>query len=583
MITRFPLCLAVLCVVSAAQEYTPGPDSQRREGVPKGSVTRYSWTSRIYPGTVRDYWVYAPAQYQGAKPACVMVFQDGSAFVKDDRVPIVFDNLIQSGAMPVTIGIFINPGTPPVLSNKHQPRWNRSYEYDGLGDRYARFLTEEILPEVAKHYNLSSDPNGRAIAGLSSGGIAAFTAAFTRPDAFRRVMSFIGSFANLRGGDVYAALIRKMEPLPLRVFLQDGTNDLNLYGGNWYLANQEIASSLDLAGYDYKFVTGSGGHDTQHAFAILPDALRWLWEGHPKPVRRSTEAHGGTMTVERHFITQILDPASDWEPATTRHKLAAGLAVNQDGEVYFADSIESRIYKIDEAGKTSLFRDDTGNATGLMFGPDGRLYAAQKGRRQIVAYARDGKETVIATGVNAEDFTVSSLGEIYFTDSAAHRIWFADAKGGRRVVHEGGLVVPNGVRISPDESALLVSDNATRWVWSFQIQAGGSLINGEPYHHLELPDGVEDGPIRSGAKGIVMDADGFLYTATKLGIQINDPPGKMVGIIRKPSAADPASLVFGGKGLHDLYVASGDTIFRRRLRSHGTFPWIPIQLPEPEL
>jgi gluconolactonase len=319
MTTRLLICFGLLCAVSAGQEYTPGPDSQRKEGVPRGTLTRHTWTSLIYPGTVRDYWVYVPVQYQAGKPVCLMVFQDGGTFVKDDRVPIVFDNLIQSGAMPVTIGIFINPGTPPVLSNKHQPRWNRSYEYDGLGDRYARFLIEEILPEVVKQYNLSSDPNDRAIAGLSSGGIAAFTVAFTRPDAFRRVMSFIGSFANLRGGDVYGALIRKMEPLPLRVFLQDGTNDLNLYGGNWYLANQEIASSLDLSGYEYKFVVGSGGHDSHQAFAILPDALRWLWEGYPKPVRRSTEAHGGTMTVERHFITQILDPESDFRRRLRSH------------------------------------------------------------------------------------------------------------------------------------------------------------------------------------------------------------------------------------------------------------------------
>jgi enterochelin esterase-like enzyme/sugar lactone lactonase YvrE len=573
----------MFCAVSAAQEYTPGPDSQRKEGVPRGTVTRATWTSRIYPGTVRDYWVYAPAQYQPSKPACVMVFQDGGAFIKEDRVPIVFDNLIQSGAMPITIGIFINPGTPPVVSSRHQPRWNRSYEYDAVGDRYARFLIEEMLPEVGKRYNLSSDPNDRGIAGVSSGGIAAFTAAFKRPDAFRRVMSFIGSFANLRGGDIYPALIRKMEPLPLRVFLQDGTNDLNLYGGNWYLANQEIASSLDLAGYDYKFVTGSGGHDTRHAFAILPDALRWLWEGYPKPVRRSTEAHGGTMTVERHFITQILDPDSDWEPVTTGHKLTAGLAVNKDGDVYFADPVESRIYRIDESGRTSVFRDNTGNATGLMSGADGRLYAAQKGRRRIVAYSPEAKESVIADGVNPEDLAISSRGEVYFTDPGAHRIWFIDSKGNRRVVYEGRIVAPSGIRVSPDESALMVADNGSRWVWSFQIQPDGSLINGEPYHYLELPDDAEDGPIRSGASGLAMDADGFLYTATKLGIQINDPPGKMVGIIRKPTAAGPAGVVFAGKDLHTLYVSSGDTVFRRRLRSHGVLPWTPIQLPVPEL
>ena len=179
--------------------------------------------------------------------------------------------------MPVTIGIFVNPGVMPAESPEQQPRYNRSYEYDALGDRYPRFLIEEILPEVAKQYKLSADPNDRAVAGSSSGGIASFTVGWERPDAFHRVMSFIGSFANLRGGDVYANLIRKMEPKPLRVFLQDGSNDQNIYGGSWFLSNQAMAMSLDYAGYQVKFEVGTEAHNSRHGAAILPDTLRWLW------------------------------------------------------------------------------------------------------------------------------------------------------------------------------------------------------------------------------------------------------------------------------------------------------------------
>ena len=175
------------CSLIAADDYPLGPDSERHPDVPKGAVTKYTWTSQIFPGTVRDYWVYIPAQYKPGSAACVMIFQDGGGHVAEDgrwRVPVVFDNLINKHEMPVTIGIFINPGVLPALSADQQNRYNRSFEYDALGDRYARFLIEEILPEVGKSYNLSSDPNDRAIAGASSGGIAAFTAAWIGPTLF---------------------------------------------------------------------------------------------------------------------------------------------------------------------------------------------------------------------------------------------------------------------------------------------------------------------------------------------------------------------------------------------------------------
>ena len=235
-------------VCAGEEKYKLGPDSMRQEGVPKGSVTKIGWHSKVFPGTVRDYWVYVPAQYDGKKPACVMVFQDGGGYVGetgDFRVPIVFDNLIHKGEMPVTIGIFINPGHLGELPPKN--RWqasNRSFEYDTLSDQYARFLLKEILPEVGKRYKLTDDPAGRAICGITSGGICAFTVAWERPDVFSKVLSHVGSFTNIRGGHVYPALIRKTANKPIRVFLQDGSNDLDNEHGNWPLANQEMAAAL---------------------------------------------------------------------------------------------------------------------------------------------------------------------------------------------------------------------------------------------------------------------------------------------------------------------------------------------------
>ncbi len=264
----------------AADDYKLGPDSQRKDGAPQGKVTQHHWTSKIFPGTERDYWVYAPAQYDGSEPACVMVFQDGGNYAKLNgafRVPIVFDNLIHAGDMPVTIGIFINPGVVPPAKAGQKGRRNRSFEYDTLSDQYARFLLEEILPEVGRKYRLTDDPDKRAIGGISSGGICAFTVAWQRPDAFRKVLSHVGSFTNIRGGHVYPALIRKTEHKPIRVFLQDGAGDLDNLHGHWPLSNQQMAAALKFSRYDYKFVYGDGGHNGKHGGAILPESLRWLW------------------------------------------------------------------------------------------------------------------------------------------------------------------------------------------------------------------------------------------------------------------------------------------------------------------
>lgn len=263
----------------AADDYKLGPDSMEKPGVPKGKVTKHSWKSEIFPGTVRDYWVYVPAQYDDKKPACVMVFQDGGSYVNEKgtfRVPTVFDNLIHKKEMPVTIGIFINPGVFPAEQGK-KPGSNRSFEYDTLSDQYARFLEKEILPEVAKAYKLRTDAAGRAICGISSGGICAFTAAWERPDLFSKVLSHVGSFTNIRGGNVYPGRIRKTPKKPIRVFLQDGSGDLDNAHGNWPLANQQMALALKFAKYDYKFEYGDGGHNGKHGGAILPDSLRWLW------------------------------------------------------------------------------------------------------------------------------------------------------------------------------------------------------------------------------------------------------------------------------------------------------------------
>jgi len=281
--TLFALILLAASPAFAQDNYKLGPDSMLQQGVPQGVVTQHKWTSKkVFPGTVRDYWIYVPRQYDGKSPAAVMVFQDGGTYVntkRSFRIPTVFDNLIHKGEMPVTIGIFLNPGSIPATRPGGKPRRNRSFEYDTLSGQYARFLLEEILPEVGKRYKLSDDPALRAICGISSGGICAWTVAWERPDQFSKVLSHVGSFTNIRGGHVYPAVIRKTEPKPIRIFLQDGTNDLDNLHGSWPLSNRQMAAALKFSKYDHKFVMGTGGHNGRHGGAIMPESLKWLWRG----------------------------------------------------------------------------------------------------------------------------------------------------------------------------------------------------------------------------------------------------------------------------------------------------------------
>ncbi|MCC9606727.1 esterase family protein [Blastopirellula sp. JC732] len=288
MIRLAPLALLLVGFASvlfaADSDYELSADSTRKEGVPKGEVIQRTFAdSKVFPGTSRDYYLYIPAQYDGKTPAAVMVFQDGHAYVGENgqfRAPAVMDNLIAEGAMPVTIGIFLNPGHKG--ESKIESPWrsnNRSFEYDTLSGDYATFVIDEILPSIAKEYQLTDNPNLRAICGISSGGICAFTVAWERPDQFHKVMSHVGSFTNIRGGNVYPALIRKTEPKPLRIFLQDGENDVDNEHGNWWLSNLQMEKALAYKKYDYKFVGGTGEHSGVHGGAILPESLRWLWRG----------------------------------------------------------------------------------------------------------------------------------------------------------------------------------------------------------------------------------------------------------------------------------------------------------------
>ena len=291
--------------------YQLGPDSFPRDGVPKGEVRGpYTLPSQAYPGTQHTYWVYVPAQYDAATAASLMVLNDGQAFKNmegDVRAPNVLDNLIYRREIPVMLAVFINPGRTPEQPEPTPQEWgdrttNRPTEYNTLDDKYARVIVDELLPALNKDYNISKDPERRGIGGASSGAIAAFTVAWERPNEFRKVLSIVGSFTNLRGGHAYADIVRKTEKKPIRIFLQDGRNDNRGVGRNgqyddtrdWFLQNVRLMQALTEKGYDVNYTWGIGRHGQKQGGAIFPDMMRWLWRDHPV----STDVND---TVERSF------------------------------------------------------------------------------------------------------------------------------------------------------------------------------------------------------------------------------------------------------------------------------------------
>jgi sugar lactone lactonase YvrE/enterochelin esterase-like enzyme len=540
--------------------------------IPKGDVLHFTFeTSKVFPGTVRDCWVYVPKQYDPAKPACVHVNQDGIQY----NAPAVFDELIHKKQIPVVIGVFVTPGKVKALSDGALDRFNRSYEYDGLGDNYARFVLDELLPEVetksapdGRPIRLSHDGNDRAIAGASSGAICAFTAAWERPDAFRRVFSAVGTYVGLRGGNVYPTLIRKYEPKPLRIFLQDGSNDLNIFAGDWWMANQEMERALTFAGYEVAHVWGDGGHNGKHATVVFPDAVRWLWKDWPAPIK----VGNGSRQLQ-----EILIPGEDWQLVSEGYRFTEGPAASPKGEVFFNDIPNGKCYKIGLDGKASLFVADTKKANGQAFGPDGRLYAVAAGAGQILAYDAQGTPSVVADGFRGNDLVVRHDGSLYATNPGADpgKVWFVDPKGHAKVV-DAGLKFPNGIALSPDQSLLYVADSRSHWIYSYQVRPDGSLANKQKYYHLHAPDSADD----AGADGMRVDRDGRLYVATRLGVQVCDQTGRVTCILPTPNGR-VSNVAFGGADLDTLFATCGDLVYRRKLRTRGAQASQPPIKPAP--
>ena len=582
-----PLLLSLLAwtlavpLTRAADDYKPGPDSLPQPGVPLGTVTKHSFTnSGIFPGTARDYWVYVPAQYDPAKPACLMVFQDGLLW----NATNVFNNLIHKKEIPVIIGVFVQPGVVPALSTNALPRFNRSFEYDSLGERYALFLIEELLPEVRKNYHLSTNPSDCAIAGSSSGGICAFTAAWERPDAFRRVFSSIGSFTDLRGGNVYPALIRKTEPKPLRVFLQDGSGDLNIYSGSWWIANQDVLSALQFAGYAVTNVWGDGAHSGKHATAIFPDALRWLWQDWPAPVRANAE------NKFKQPVMDLVKPGEDWQKVERLPGEAVqftGLAANPAGEVFinFRDKAgDYAIVRLGRAGKFSPFAKMRGLIYHLACGADGRLYFGAEAPSRLIALDDHGKETVFSQNWLCAARLVARAGGGFFTQfgfldatGQFHKGVFQEALKSESEFSGHAHWQPPALVLTPDQSQLyLCSAQEVNVIDITQVLPDGALAHLQPFARLY-------GVLRTGSA--VVDTEGRLYALTSAGVEVCDQAGRVTGILTVPKdTGEPVEICFAGPGLTDLYLLTSGALYKRPTKATGVLSCQPpIKPAKPRL
>ena len=398
--------------LAASDNYPLPTDAKPTAGVATGTTFKFELTdSKIFPDTTRTITVYVPAEYQGDKPACVYVGLDGLGF----NAATVFDNLIAQHAMPITIAIGVSPGVVASANPPDNPRFDRSFEFDSRSDRLARFLIEEVIPAVERHttaqgraIRLSTDPNDRAIGGGSTGAIAAFTVAWERPDAFRRVFSAIGTYVGMRGGEQYYVLVRKTDPKPLRIFMQDGVHDEWPGGpemGDWWMSNQTMNRALEFAGYDVRHTWGAGTHNGNQAASLFPEAMRWLWRDWPAPISAGEPGNPVLKT--------ILQPGEDWQVAADGCAYVTMLASNPQGQIFYPAQGAKKISVIVADGKPKPCGQPVADAA-FAFGGDGRVYVTRtEGGIQVIDRVAHGQPRMLGQGLHIGSLTVRNNGDIY--------------------------------------------------------------------------------------------------------------------------------------------------------------------------
>ena len=533
------------------------PATVRNENVAEGEVIKRSFNeSKIYPMTSRDYWIYVPAAYDASRPACLFVCLDGVQY----NAPTVFDNLIATGQMPVTIGVFVNPG---VVRDAEGGviRYNRSNEFDRTDGTFARFLIEELLPEVERQttadgrpIRLSTDPNDCAIAGSSSGGICAFSAAWARPDRFGRVFSAVGTYVSMRGGNEYQAVIRKTDPKPLRIFLQDGLYDVwNGIFGDWYEANILVESALNFSGYEVAHTWGRGGHSNTHANRVFPDVMRWLWKGWPRAVQAGKS--------QNDMLSAILPDEGGWIRVEGA-KVADKMFVYGD-KIVFAD--DDKVCDVDGNEVTRLKVNER------LIGSDAEALYLSNVKNEIIRLAA-GRRAKIATAQNkVEQMIATDKLSYYFV--CENSVVKVDAKGAITVVNDG-LNCGTSLAIYPDHRLLICNEPNTRWLLSYVVDEQGQPMAGQRFYWLHNTTGDDSQQVGQ----MTFDENGNLYVATAMGVQICDQNGRVRAILPLPDSAAIRSLAFVGTKFY--VVNERGEIYVRELKVAGAQPWQSATSPK---
>lgn len=547
--------------VESAPTYTP-PEIKPEDILP-GEIKQFTFTqSKIFPGTVRDVTVFIPAQYDAAKKACVYVKTDGYR----DREKLMMETMIATKEMPVTVGVFVRPGELPAPMKGTLGRRNRDLEYDGVGDENVRFLVDELLPFVAKEYqlNLSTDGNDRCMSGGSSGGIAAFTAAWHRPEAFSRVYCVSGSFVAFRGGHEFPTMVRKFEAKPIRAYLTTGTHDMENAAGDWFLLDQEMDKALKFSGYDYQFRIIDGGHGAGYA-ENYQEAMAYLWKGWPERVKAGPSSPRAQ---------EILVPGEDWQLVAEGFKSTRGPDCNANGEVFFADTTANKIHRIDLDGKVSEFAADTGNAHCVTIGADGTLYTISEKSGKLMSYDANGVAKVVLDDILGHSILAHPNGELYVTTNSdkprnAGSVWLI--RDGRKTLVDQGLTFATGMAYRPDQWLLSVADGHSKWAYSYQINDDGTLANKERFFHLHVADWEDD----AGAESLCYSLEGRQFLATKSGIQISADDWPTQVILPVPGNSRVTGVTIGGKDKDTLFAFCGNKIWKRKIQQHAMGAWSP--------
>ena len=534
---------AIFASITAQQAYNitapHDPATVKMAEEDRGEVVKFEITdSPTYPGTTREVWVYVPKLYQDTAPACLLVCMDGILY----DATTIMDNLIATGEMPVTIGVFVNPGVV-YDENGEVVRYNRCKEFDSTDDRFVSFLEQEVLARVegmqtqsGQTIRLSSDANDRAITGASSGGIAAFSAAWNRPDLFSRVYTTVGTFVAMRGGHEYAAIVRKTEPKPLRIYMQDGWYDVwNPIFGEWFEYNLLMESAFNFAGYEAFHVWNRGNHSIKYGTLAFPDAMRWLWKGYPARVQKGWSNNG--------MLQSILLPDCDWQIVATTGDISSDIYPAPNGQATYASG--NKVYQINPTTREAT--STTSLKTGDKLMGDGIILRG-------TSLYHNGKK--VAEGLY-DCQGVQALAENQYVVLCSDK---TRATNRMRVLTQG----ERALAVSPDYRLCVSGQANTHHLLSTVMNQQGEMLYTEPFYYLQdLSNGTES---KSG--NMAFDTDGNLYVATALGVQVVDHNGRTRAILSLP-AGEVQSLAFSG---NYLYVVCGESIYVRQMKATGHNP-----------